>query len=106
MALHNVPEGMAISLPAYLSGASKLSALKLALASGLVEPLGALAASLFLQFSSGLVPFGLSFASGVMVFVTLDELIPVAHEHGHEHFTPLGVIAGCIATFILLSFLR
>ncbi len=105
MALHNIPEGMAISLPVYMSGKSRLSAFKLALFSGLVEPLGALAASLFLGFSSNLVPYGLSFAGGVMVFVTLDELIPVAHEHGHEHFTAFGVIAGCIITFILLVFL-
>jgi ZIP family zinc transporter len=105
MALHNIPEGMAISLPVYMSGASRLSAFKLALFSGLVEPVGALAASAFLAFSSSLVPYGLSFAGGVMVFVTLDELIPFAHEHGHEHFTAFGMIAGCIVTFALLSLL-
>ncbi len=106
MALHNIPEGIAISLPVYMSGASRLSAFKLALVSGLVEPFGALAASIFLQTSSSLVPYGLSFASGVMVFVTLDELVPVAHEHGHEHFTAFGMIMGCIITFILLSLLN
>jgi ZIP family zinc transporter len=88
-----------------MSGASRRSAFQLALISGLVEPIGALAASLFLQTSSSLVPYGLSFAGGVMVFVTLDELIPVAHEHGHEHFTAFGMIMGCIVTFILLNFL-
>jgi ZIP family zinc transporter len=106
MALHNIPEGMAISLPIRMGGGSKSAALKLALISGLVEPLGAMLASLFLESSLGLVPFALSFASGVMVFVTLDELIPVAHERGHEHFTSFGVIMGCIATFMLLSTLR
>jgi len=106
MALHNIPEGMAISLPVYSSGASRLAAFRLALISGLIEPLGALAAALFLENFRSLVPFGLAFAGGVMVFVTLDELIPVAHEHGHEHFTSLGVIVGCIATFMLLSTLR
>ena len=104
IALHNIPEGIAVALPIYMGGSSKLEALRLALISGLIEPLGALVASLFLESSSlRLVPFGLSFASGVMIFVTLDELIPVAHEHGHEHFTSLGVIMGCIATFMLLS---
>ena len=106
MALHNIPEGMAISLPVYKGGASKFAAFRLALISGLAEPLGALLASFFLKGSSSLVPFGLAFASGVMVFVTLDELIPVAHEHGHEHYTSLGVIMGCIATFMLLTFLH
>jgi len=105
MAIHNIPEGIAISLPVHMGGASKLAAFRLALVSGLVEPLGALVASLFLEYFHGLVPFGLAFAGGVMVFVTLDELIPVAHERGHEHFTSLGVIMGCITTFMLLSIL-
>jgi len=105
MAVHNIPEGIAISLPVHMGGASRFAAFRLALVSGLVEPLGALVASLFLEYFSGLVPFGLAFAGGVMVFVTLDELIPVAHERGHEHFTSLGVIMGCITTFLLLSIL-
>jgi len=103
MTLHNIPEGIAISLPAYMAGASKMAAFRLALISGLVEPLGALIASLLLESFLGLVPFGLAFAGGVMVFVTLDELIPVAHERGHEHFTSFGVIIGCLTTFILLG---
>jgi len=105
MAVHNIPEGIAISLPVYMGGASKLAAFRLALVSGLVEPLGALVATLFLEHFQDLVPFGLAFAGGVMVFVTLDELIPVAHERGHEHFTSLGIIMGCITTFMLLGIL-
>lgn len=103
MAVHNIPEGMAISLPIRAGGGTRWAAFRLALISGMIEPLGALVAALFLESFQGLVPFGLAFAGGVMVFVTLDELIPVAHERGHEHFTSLGVIMGCIATFLLLS---
>lgn len=105
MALHNIPEGMAIALPSYMGGASKSTAVKLALVSGLVEPLGALIASVFLISMPGIVPFGLAFAGGVMVFVTLDELIPVAHKHSHEHYTTLGVIVGCAAMFAILTFI-
>jgi ZIP family zinc transporter len=104
MALHNIPEGMAIALPSYMGGASRSTAVKLALVSGLVEPLGALFASVFLISLPYIVPFGLAFAGGVMVFVTLDELIPVAHKHGHEHYTTLGVIIGCAAMFAILGF--
>lgn len=103
IAFHNIPEGIAIAPPVFMGGSSRRAALRLAFVSGLIEPLGALVASLFLEYSHSLVPFGLAFAGGVMVFVTLDELIPVAHESGHEHFTSLGVIMGCIATFILLG---
>ncbi len=106
MALHNVPEGAAISLPIYAGGASRLEAVRLALVSGLIEPLGALVAIFLLENVGDLAPVGLAFAGGVMVFVTLDELIPVAHQHGHEHFTSLGVLTGCIVTFVLLSMLQ
>jgi ZIP family zinc transporter len=105
MTLHNIPEGMAIALPCYIGGASKGTAVKLAVVSGLVEPLGALLAAVFLISIPGIVPFGLAFASGVMVFVTMDELIPVAHKHGHEHYTTLGVIAGSAAMFAILTLL-
>lgn len=103
MAVHNIPEGMAIALPIYAGGGSKWAAFRLALASGLMEPLGALIAAIFLKSFPFSVPFGLAFAGGVMVFITLDELIPVAHEHGHEHYTSFGVIVGCIVTFMLLA---
>ena len=103
IALHNIPEGLAIALPIRMSGASRLGAFRLALLSGLMEPLGAAIAAVFLSAFPGLVPFGLAFAAGVMVFITLDELIPIAHEYGHEHFTSLGVIMGCILTFGLLG---
>ena len=106
MAIHNVPEGAAISLPAYMGGASRSKAFGLALVSGLAEPLGALVASLFLESFHSLVPLGLAFASGVMVFITLDELIPVAHKDGHEHLTSLGMILGCSSTFVLLGVLQ
>jgi len=103
IALHNIPEGLAIALPIRMSGASRLGAFRLALLSGLMEPLGAAIAAVFLSAFPELVPFGLAFAAGVMVFITLDELIPIAHEYGHEHFTSLGVIMGCILTFGLLG---
>jgi len=103
IALHNIPEGIAIALPIRMSGASRLSAFRLALLSGLTEPLGAVIAAVFLSAFPELTPFGLAFAAGVMVFITLDELIPIAHEHGHEHFASLGVIIGCILIFGLLG---
>jgi ZIP family zinc transporter len=103
IALHNIPEGMAIALPMLMSGTSKWRAFRITLLSGLVEPLGALIAFGFLSAFPMLVPLSLSFAAGVMVFITVDELIPIAHEHGHEHFTSLGIITGFFLTFVLLA---
>jgi ZIP family zinc transporter len=105
MAIHNIPEGMAIAIPACLSGCSKASAFRLALFSGLAEPAGALVSVLLLDTFTGFVPFGLAFAAGIMVFITLDEIIPAASQNGHEHFTSFGIIAGSLLTFVLLGFL-
>jgi ZIP family zinc transporter len=105
MAIHNIPEGMAIAIPACLSGCSKYSAFRLALFSGLAEPVGALVSVLLLDVFSGFVPFGLAFAAGIMVFITLDEIIPAASQNGHEHWTSFGIIAGSLLTFILLGLL-
>ena len=106
LALHNIPEGIAIALPLRMSGASKRSAFRIALFSGLTEPIGALIAILFISAVPGLLPFALSFAAGVMVFITVDELIPIAHEHGHDHFTSFGLIIGFILTVVLLGVLN
>lgn len=101
IALHNIPEGIAVALPIYKSGASKLTSFKIALFSGLMEPVGAMVAALFLIKFNFLIPICLAFAAGVMVFITLDELIPLARKYGHEHFTALGIILGLISMFLL-----
>ena len=106
MALHNVPEGVATALPIYASGASRLAAIKLSLFAGLVEPVGALAAALLLTSFQGLMPAALAFAAGVMVFITLDELVPAARREGHEHYTALGIIAGGVCMFLLIGVLE
>jgi ZIP family zinc transporter len=101
IALHNIPEGIAIALPLCKGGTCKKDSIKIALLSGLAEPVGALLAALFLSGNSSLIPLSLAFAAGVMTFITLDELIPTAREHGHEHYTALGIIAGTISVFVL-----
>ena len=106
IALHNIPEGIAIALPIRMSGTSRWAAFRIALLSGLAEPVGAVIAAVFLTSLPELMPFALSFAAGVMVFITMDELIPIAHEHGHEHFTSFGLIVGFILTLGLLAALR
>jgi ZIP family zinc transporter len=103
IALHNIPEGIAIALPIRMSGATRWDAFRVALLSGLTEPIGAIIAAVFLTALPELTPFALSFAAGVMVFITMDELIPIAHEHGHEHFTSFGLIVGFILTLVLLA---
>ena len=99
--LHNIPEGIATALPLCKAGICKQDALKVAFLSGLAEPVGALLASSFLVRFTALLPGALAFAGGVMVFITLDELIPTARKYGNENYTALGIIAGSMFVFIL-----
>lgn len=99
--LHNIPEGIATALPICKGGICKKDALKVAFLSGLAEPVGALLASVFLARFTALLPGALAFAGGVMVFITLDELIPTARKYGNENYTALGIIAGSMFVFIL-----
>jgi ZIP family zinc transporter len=103
--LHNIPEGIATALPLCKSGMGKWDSFRIALLSGLVEPIGALAATLFLKSFQNFVPASLAFAGGVMMFITLDELIPAAREHGHQHYTAVGIIMGSLFVFILSGLL-
>ncbi len=98
--LHNIPEGIATALPLNKCGVCRWDAFRAAFLSGLAEPVGALVAALFLTSFTGFLPAALAFAGGVMLFITLDELLPAAREHGHQHWTALGIISGSI--FVLL----
>jgi ZIP family zinc transporter len=96
VAIHNIPEGIAVSVPIYYATGSRLKAFKLSFLSGLSEPVGALIGYLiFMPFFSPMV-FGILFASvaGIMVFISLDELLPSAEEFGEHHLTIIGVIGG------------
>jgi len=98
---NTLPEGIATALPLCKSGVSRWNSFKVALFSGFAEPFGALIAVLFLKSFSFFVPGALAFAGGVMVFITLDELLPAAREYGHQHYTAVGIILGAIFVFLL-----
>jgi ZIP family zinc transporter len=99
--LHNIPEGIATALPLCKSGVCRWDSFRVAFLSGLTEPVGALMAALFLASFQDFIPAALAFAGGVMVFITLDELVPAAREHGHHHTTAIGIITGAIFVFLL-----
>jgi len=101
--LHNIPEGIATALPLCACGVRRRDAIRVATLSGMAEPVGALVAALFLTSFQDLIPASLAFAGGVMVFITLDELVPTAREFGHQHFTAFGIILGTLFVFILSS---
>lgn len=96
IAIHNIPEGIAVAVPVFYATGSRKKAFKLSLLSGLSEPVGALIGYIFLlRFFNDLM-FGLIFASvaGIMVYISLDELLPSAREFGEHHLSIYGLIAG------------
>lgn len=104
IAIHNIPEGIAVSVPVYYATGSKRKAFKLSFLSGLSEPLGALVAYLVLMpFLNDLV-FGIIFAAvaGIMVFISLDELLPAAKKYEEAHTSIYGLILGMLVMAISL----
>ena len=104
IAIHNIPEGIAVSIPLYYATGSKKKAFFYSFLSGLSEPVGAmLGYFLLLQYFNDLI-FGLLFAvvAGIMVFISLDELLPTAEKYGEHHVAMYGVVAGMAVMAISL----
>lgn len=96
VAIHNIPEGIAVSVPLYYSTENRKKAFFLSFLSGLAEPVGAIFGFFFLlPYFNGLT-FGITFAivAGIMVFISLDELLPTAEQYGEHHLSIYGLIAG------------
>ncbi len=104
IAIHNIPEGIAISVPIYYATGSKRKAFKYSFLSGLAEPIGAIVGYLLLMPFMGPMMFGVIFASvaGIMVFISLDELLPAAREYGEHHLPIYGLFAGMVVMALSL----
>ncbi|MCX7842120.1 MAG: zinc transporter ZupT [Clostridia bacterium] len=96
IAIHNIPEGISVAIPVYCATGSRKKALGISLLSGFSEPVGALIGWLILMPFLNDVVFGVIFAAvaGIMVFISLDELLPTAREYGEHHYSILGLIIG------------
>jgi ZIP family zinc transporter len=107
IAIHNIPEGLAVSAPVYFATHSRRTAFWVSFLSGLAEPVGGLLGFfLFRSFPNPLL-FGLVFAgvAGVMVYVSLDELLPAAREYGAHHLAIGSLMAGMAVMAISLVLL-
>ena len=108
IAIHNIPEGIAVSVPIYYATGSRKKAFALSFLSGLSEPLGALIGYFFLLQFFHEALFGLIFAgvAGIMVYISLDELLPTAEKYGKHHVAIGGLISGmAVMAVSLLLFL-
>ncbi len=96
VAIHNIPEGLAVSLPIYHATGDRKKAFIYSALSGFAEPLGALVGMLVLLPFMNELTLGISFSvvAGIMVFISLDELLPTARTYGGTHDSLYGVICG------------
>jgi len=113
IAIHNIPEGIAVSVPVSYGTGNKTKAFILSAISGLAEPIGALVAYvlilLFAQNSEipkGLFGYMFGAVAGIMVFISIDELLPTAEEYGHHHYSIYGFVLGmAVMALSLLLFI-
>jgi ZIP family zinc transporter len=104
IAIHNIPEGIAVSVPIYYATSSRKKAFWYSFLSGLAEPVGAVIGFLILMPFLSPVVFGVLFSSvaGIMVFISIDELLPAAEEYGEHHLSIYGLIGGMAVMAISL----
>jgi ZIP family zinc transporter len=104
VAIHNIPEGLAVSAPIFYATKSRKKAFVWSFLSGLAEPIGALIGYFVLRSIFNDATFGVIFASvaGIMVYISLDELLPTAEEYGEHHLAIGGLVAGMFVMAVSL----
>lgn len=104
IAIHNIPEGIAVSIPIFFATGDKRKAFRLSFLSGLAEPVGAIVGYLIILPFLTPLTFGILFAgvAGIMVFISLDELLPAAREYGEHHLSIYGLVGGMVVMAVSL----
>lgn len=111
IAIHNIPEGIAVSVPVYYATGNRKKAFWLSFLSGVSEPVGAMIGYLLIlpfvtsQNIDIIFGFVLGSISGIMVFISFDELLPSAEEYGEHHLSVYGLTAGMAIMALSLMFL-
>lgn len=107
IAIHNIPEGIAVSVPIYYASGSRKKAFLFSFLSGLSEPVGALIGYFILMpfMSEALMGIIFALVAGIMVFISLDELLPSAREYGEHHLAIYSLVGGMMVMAISLQLL-
>ncbi len=108
IAVHNIPEGIAVAVPIAAATGDRRRAFLYSFLSGLAEPLGALLGALVLMhfMTPTVIASMLAAVAGLMVFISLDELLPTAQRYGKQHAATVGVFAGMMVMVATLVMLR
>ncbi|MFL6591836.1 MAG: ZIP family metal transporter [Luteimonas sp.] len=101
IAIQDLPEGLVVALALIAVGYGRRGAVLVGMASGLIEPVGAVAGASLVLALPFLLPCGLGFAAGAMLFVVSHEIIPESHRQGHENFATGGLMLGFVLMMLL-----
>ena len=99
--LQNLPEGLAVAVGLMAVGYSRMKSFLVAALTGLIEPIGGLVGGIFVNLSQVLLPWGLVFAAGAMLFVISHEIIPETHRRGHHQRATAGLMVGLVIMLFL-----
>ncbi len=101
IAIQDIPEGLVVAIALVAAGYSRTKSILIGVASGLIEPVGAALGAGIVSHSLLLLPWGLGFAAGAMLFVVSHEIIPESHRKGHEIYATSGLTIGFILMMML-----
>jgi len=101
ISVQDVPEGLVVAVALRSAGYGRLRAAGVGMATGLVEPIGAVLGAAVVSLSAMLLPWGLAFAAGAMLYVVSHEIIPESHRKGHEHAATAGLLLGFVLMMVL-----
>jgi zinc transporter, ZIP family len=99
--IQNMPEGLAVAAALTSDGASRLRAFTVAVATGLVEPIGGLIGAIVVNYSDALLPWGLAFAAGAMLFVIVGEVIPESYRDDRHHGPTMALMGGFLVMMVV-----
>jgi ZIP family zinc transporter len=96
IAIHNIPEGISVAVPIYCATRSRKKAFYYSLLAGIAEPIGAVIGLLVLMpiISPAVIGALLAFVAGIMVYISVDELLPMSQRCGHNHASVIGLVLG------------
>lgn len=105
-ALHNIPEGVAVAIPVFYATKSKKKALYYTLLSAIAEPMGAILAFFILQpfITTELLSYIFAIVAGIMIYISLDELLPSCFGNGRGHTAIFGIMTGMLLMATVLQF--
>ena len=101
IAIQDIPEGLVVAVALLNAGYRKRDCMLIGIASGLIEPVGAVLGAAVITVFSSLLPWGLGVAAGAMLFVISHEIIPESHRKGHETFATGGLMIGFVVMMVL-----